>query len=223
MSIVFNALKEFHESVYRNIVGVNLDFDEFDDLTDNSDTKKYAHHLVDTFNPSNIQYHAIDYVFNQFSWLPSRFGTGAYPVWYAACDLITSFYETLEHYKSIYLQKPQFKIMPDIIQTGCSVFIVQCDAALIDLRNKVIEHPELIDRDPLHYETTQKIGLRVHQEGYPGLLVRSARMFSGENIAVFRKNILSNPKHFQNYFYEFNQKNNTEIVKSISGEVILER
>jgi hypothetical protein len=222
--VTFNELAEIHDIVYRNIIGINLEFDEFDDLTQDVSSRQYAHRVTDSLNKSDAQYHAIDYIFNLSFWEPSRFGTGAYPVWYASRDLVTSFYETLPRYKKTFLMNPNFKEIPEIVPILRSVFIVQCDAALIDLRKKINKYPELVNTDPLGYRVTQEVGVRVHREGYPGLLTQSARNLNGETVAVFRKNILTNAKHFQNYIYEYNLKNNTEQVKAINtGKIILEK
>jgi len=225
MMPVFNEIVEVNAEVYRNMIGIDSVFDEFDDLSSDAITKKYAHQIT-TSSSNQLSSHdqAIDYIFRQAAWLPTRFGTGQYPVWYASMDLITSFYETLYHWKRIYLEKPSFKVTPKIIKTIRSVYTVECRAALIDLRNKSKEYPELVHPDPECYEITQKWGLRMHKEGYPGFLTYSARQTDGENVVVFKDKILTNAKHYHDYIYEYNMVSEQEIVRSnITNDVLLRR
>jgi hypothetical protein len=67
----------------------------------------------------------------------------------------------------------------------------------------------LINPDPNNYQETQQIGRRIFKEGHPGLITQSARHAQGENIAVFKAEILSAPEHYHNYIYEFNLHHNT--------------
>lgn len=220
MMPVFNEIIEINANVYRNILKIPPNFDEFGDLTSDHNTRKYAHQITES--PYNHQYQAIDYVFKQSSWLPTRYGTGQFPVWYAAVDLITSFYETLYHWQTTFLIKPNFKMLPRTIKVIRSVYTVKCQAALIDLRNKTTEYPELIDPNSTSYRMTQKLGVRMHKEGYPGLLTRSARKSDGENVVVFKDNILTNPTHYHDYIYEYDAISKNGMVKSnITGEVLI--
>lgn len=217
MMPIFNEIVEMHTKVYRNIIGMQDGFDEFDDLSSDADTKKYAHQLTNTFNKQDSHYHAIDYIFQQSTWLPTRYGTGQYPVWYASVDLITSFYETFFHWQRTYLKNPHFKNMAQNIKTMRMVYHVECKAALIDLRNKAKEYPILIHPDPERYEITQKWGIRMHKEGYPGLLAPSARKLDGENVAIFKKNILTNAEHYQDFLYEYDIKSQKVFIKTSDG------
>jgi hypothetical protein len=221
---IFDKIIEVNTHVYRNIIGLYADFDEFDDLTLDADTKKYAHRVSALSEKLNYHYQAIDYIFEKSLWLPTRFGTGQYPVWYASMDLITSFYETMYHWRRAFLIAPNFRLVPDIVKTVSSVYTVKCHAALIDLRDKAKEYPALIHPDPENYDTTQKWGVRMHKEGYPGLLTLSARKLDGENVAIFKNTILSNAKHFHDYIYEYDMKNKQETIKSnVTHEIILTR
>lgn len=224
MMPVFDEIVEVSTHVYRNIIGIYPGFDEFDDLTSNVDTKKYAHQVTASSEKFNYKYQAIDYIFEQPCWLPTRFGTGQYPVWYASMDLMTSFYETLYHWRRSFLIAPNFKSLPNIIKNFRSVYTVECHAALIDLRHKAKEYPALISPEQESYEITQKWGVRMHKEGYPGLLIPSARKQDGENVVVFKNTILKNAKHYHDYLYEYDTVNKCEIVRSnVTNVVILTR
>jgi hypothetical protein len=107
MTIVLDKITEFNQRVFRNIQGIPLELDEFDDLTDDVVAKAYAHRVSSTYLPRNkLQYNAIDYIFKQSSWSISRFSNGRYPVWYGSINLETSIHETIFHWRRTYLDAP---------------------------------------------------------------------------------------------------------------------
>lgn len=217
MIVKFTKLSELNQRVFRNIRGMtNLDFDEFDDLTHDPEARAWAHRTTSTYSIDKSQFAAVDYIFAQKSWELSRFGNGEFPVWYSSLDLKTSFYETIYHWRKKFIEAPK-----DFTQTSQwaqrSVFTVICKAALIDLREyaEKISHP-----DPGFYSDTQQVGLSMHQQGYPGLITKSARYHKGENVAIFRKEILFDPEYYSNYIYEYNSSNKEVIVKDWDGILI---
>lgn len=225
MTITFNALAEMDHPIFRNIQGIRLGYDEFDDLTTDPKAKRYAHRLSSAYKANldldELQYHAIDFIFKQHSWSSSRFSNGTYPVWYGSVNLNTSFYETLYHWRKVYLEAPHDFIKSDkTIKTLRTVFTVVCNAALIDLRankDELLAHP-----NPERYPYTQQIGLKIHQAGYPGLISKSARDNKGEITAIFKKEILSSPEHYDNYIYEFDiEKSKTLVKLTDSNKVVL--
>jgi hypothetical protein len=226
MTIHFNEITEFNRAVFRNIQGNLAEQDEFDDLTTSTSAKKFAHRSAanSALHFDELNYHAIDFVFNQTNWLSSRFCNGTYPVWYGSVTLNTSFYETSYHWRKIFLEAPQGfqQAAGQVIMTSRRVFTVTCQAALIDLRNKVKQHAELIHPNTSHYVSTQAIGQRIYQQGYPGLITKSARHYEGENVVVFRRKILSDAKLFQDYIYEYDlRENKTRVKNSQSNDVVL--
>lgn len=227
MSITFNELTEFNHPVFRNIQGISPTFDEFDDLTADPKAKAYAHRITtaDTHIGSNEhRFHAIDFVFNQTTWHSTRFGNGKYPVWYGSVELQTGFHETLYHWYRTFIQAPAgfSSTTNNTIKTRRTVFTVECNAALIDLREKCNQTNALVHPDPSHYPYTQQIGRRIHQEGYPGLLTKSARTADGENVVVFKKNILSAAAHHGDYLYEYDTINHNAMIKNqLSNELEL--
>ena len=203
MKILFDQLADINEAIYRNIIAVT--FDEFDDLSPNPKARAYAHKLTSHEN----NHHAIDFVFKQKSWGQTRYGNGTYPVWYGSLELNTSFYETFYHYYKTFIEAPHgFSTRNHgLFITNRSVFTVSCHAALIDLRHHCAAHRELLN--PNDYEFTQSIGLRIHKEGYPGLITKSVRFASGNSLAIFNKNVLSSPKPHGNFRYEYDPANQT--------------
>ena len=79
------------------------------------------------------------------------------------------------------------------------VFWVRCDAALINLKEKVLAFPELLNRDDYRY--CQEVGARIHHEGHPGLITRSARYLRGDTIAILNSKVLSSPRHAAYFSY----------------------
>jgi len=217
MNIIFNELHDFNDRVFHNVQGIAPGFDEFDDLSDDPRAQACAHRMSQAsemgYRFDELQYHAIDFIFKKESWQPTRFGNGSYPVWYGSLDLDTSFYETSYHWRKTFLEAPQDFSQPgdQPIATLRTVFTVNCQAALIDLRKKAEEGKELLD--PSRYSSAQQVGSRVHREGYPGLVTKSARWVPGENVAVFRKEILTAPALENNYLYEYDLTRCQAVVK----------
>lgn len=216
------ALHEYQGDVFRNIQGINIGFDEFDDLTDDQESLAYAHQKASSHSDAsknNVQYNAIDFVFSQRKNSPSRFSDGSHPVWYSSVTIETSFHETLYHWRRVFIDSPQFTaIESDTIRAIRSVFSVHCRAAVLDLRQQSAEDTRLIDPDPENYPYTQQIGARINEEGHPALITSSARHEGGENVVVFNKNVLSRPGHYNDYIYEYNISTQSTIVREYHSE-----
>jgi hypothetical protein len=195
------TLVDFHQLTFRNIPG-SIETDEFDDLTNDPAARAYAHRATEI--KDDLYDYVINYVFSR-SFI-SRFSDGSFPAWYGAKDLKTTFYETIPHWKKTYIDAPQFS--HPATKGIRSIFTVQCDAALIDLR----DHQFINDKN------AQQMAARFQQEGHPGLFAQSVRISTGENIIVFQKKILSNPAHHSNYIYEYDQKAQTVTVKHADSE-----
>lgn len=218
MNIAFNKLIDMNQHVFRNIA--KPDFDEYDDLSDDMSARAHAHRMsslsANYFSENKFQYDAIDFIFEAKNWEATRFGNGDFPVWYGSLDLATTFYETIHRWKKSFIDAPK-NFNETRISVLRKVFTVLCKAALIDLREYAnsLAHP-----DPGFYPNTQQIGRRIHQEGYPGLLTQSARIKNGENIAIFKKEILSDPNYFNKYIYEYNPLNQQITVTDREGVVV---
>lgn len=211
-SLRFDTLADIDEDVFRNIQAVDIDGDEFDDLSHDEDMLEYAKQAAmsasEVESPSALQYHAIDFIFLQTSWRPSRFGDGHYPIWYASRDLETSIKETAYYWQHTYIDAPQgFKKKLNSVKTKRTVYQIHCQSALIDLRAKISEHPALIQSGEKAYMTTQALGKRIQQESYPGLITHSAHA-NGENIAILNPKILTHPRYHAQLEYQYDFLNN---------------
>lgn len=195
------CLADTHKDLYRNIVSKRQSEDLFDDLSPNpadwmtaTKTEMFAKQAGYTSQNPIIHrpfeeadwFDAINFPFN--NWMESRYSNGKYGVWYGAADLKTTIYETIHHWTKFLSDSGSLN--PGVIQER-RVHLVRCNALLIDLRPFVTECPDLISKDD--YSFTQQVGMRFHNEGYPGLVTQSAQ-YSGDVYAVFNPKILSDPR-----------------------------
>ncbi len=198
------SLIDIHQSIARNIVSLRVSEDLFDDLTDDREAWQAAQRLEMETKPKLFNSHQpiIDRPFEEAEWntaigypfkssSQSRFSNGSFGVWYGADSIETTVYETVYHWKNTLLDDAGFN-KPDIVIER-RIFMVQCDSLLIDLRHKIKTHPELIHGSD--YIATHAIGSKLHREGHPGLITKSARIAHGDVYAIFTPNVLSNPVH----------------------------
>ncbi|MDF1655609.1 MAG: RES family NAD+ phosphorylase [Coxiellaceae bacterium] len=211
---IINKITNLDDIAFRNTIGVQLNINHFDDLSDDPLDWQQAEMAADfsnRFSFDELQYNAINYIFSQRTWPSSRFGSGNYAVWYGCLALETTFYETIYHWKRFLADAPSL-INANASKPVCNirtVFSVHCQSALIDLRQQTSKMPALISKGS--YTKTQDIGSRLYNQGFPGLLARSARQSSGTNVAVFNQRILNAPQHQGDYLYQIQPKQLTEV------------
>ena len=197
------ALADIHEDVARNIVSLLQPQDLFDDLSDDPAEWLLAQKVEDEIQPPPYRSHTpiIDRPFEDAEWFnaiiwpfshwqASRFSDGTYGVWYGSESVETTVYESAYHWYKGLLSDAGFERMTVIAER--KVYSVACNAALLDLRNAVDKHPDLLH--PSDYAFCQSVGSRIHREGHPGLLTPSVRRPGGENVAIFNPDVLSNPR-----------------------------
>lgn len=222
------TIEDYHGDIYRNIVSLRVSEDLFDDLSDNPDawqaaidlelaSKPHTHSssqpiIARPFEEADYN-QAIHYPFQQ--WASSRYSNGAFGVWYGADTLKTSVYETAYHWYRQLLQDSGWHEM-DGIEIERKVYLVRCEAALLDFRKKVDDHPALIDPDSYHL--THQVGARIHHDGHPGLASRSARC-EGDIFAVFNQRVLFDPRH--HCYLTYSVGNGEIIIKRNPDETLL--
>lgn len=204
MDSIFAGLRlaDTHGDLYRNIVSLRATENLFDDLSDKHEDWQTAielelHTKPATYTSSTPIIHrpfeeaawneAIGFPFRE--WSRSRYSDGSFGVWYGSDSLETTIYETVYHWRNSLLADAGFTDAG--IRIERRVHHVRCDAALIDLRSLVAEHPMLIDATD--YTLTQQLGGRLHREGHPGLVTISARC-TGNVYAILNPAVLSNPR-----------------------------
>lgn len=205
MDEVIEKVVGYDGKILRNTVIASSKFNVFDDLSDDpSDwaVAKVATDFAYRFSATKLQYNAIDYVFDQSTWAKSRFCDGTFPVWYGSKELKTTFYETVYHWKQFILDSPELleTSKNETIYTMRTVFSAVCESTLIDLRDKAEAFPYLISKD--NYENTQNLGVKLAEDGFPGLITYSARLNGGVNFAVFNKSVLKSPGLEGDYLYQ---------------------
>ncbi len=202
---VFDGLTvaDYHGDSHRNIVSLRETQDLYDDLSDapaawqaaidlemaaKPHTYVSAQPIIDRPFEEATYNEAIDYPFKH--WARTRYSDGTYGVWYGTESLATSVFETVYHWRRGLLQDAGWQDIEGIAVER-KVYHVRCDAALLDFRPKVEALPALID--PNTYHLTHQVGARIHHDGHPGLLSRSARC-DGDIFAIFNRQVLSTPR-----------------------------
>jgi hypothetical protein len=196
------GLADTHTDLMRNIVSMRVSQDLFDDLSDNPADRDAAIALELATKPRLFSSpqpviqrpfeeaawnEAIRYPFTH--WMRSRFSDGSFGVWYGADSVETSIHETVHHWRKGLLADAGFD-RPGI-RVERKLYRVRCDAALVDLRSAIAHEAALLD--PVDYTLTHQIGTKLHREGHPGLISRSARC-DGEIYAILNPRVLSSPR-----------------------------
>jgi hypothetical protein len=202
------ALADVHQDLARNIMSIRVSQNLFDDLSDDpADWDVALHHELATKPPTyESPTTIIDRPFEEADWLnaiafpfkhwaASRFCDGSFGIWYGSDLVETTVHETVHHWRNGLLADAGFDARVsqgerESITGERKVYWVRCDAALLDLRTRVEAYPDLVH--PTQYGFTREIGARLHREGHPGLVSRSARC-AGENYGVLNPSVLSSP------------------------------
>jgi len=202
-------LADVHQDLARNIKSIRVPQDLFDDLSDDpADWETAQRHELATKphtyeSPTTIidrpfeeadWLNAIEFPFR--NWASSRFCDGSFGIWYGSDKVETTVYETVHHWRHDFLADAGFdKLVSQGIRESIigerKVYWVRCDAALLDLRTRAAQYPDLVH--PSSYHFTQQIGARLHHERHPGFVTPSARC-AGENYGVLNKNVLASPR-----------------------------
>ncbi|MCW5588256.1 MAG: RES family NAD+ phosphorylase [Legionellales bacterium] len=230
MMNLIDTVTAYQGACFRNTIGFALEENTlFDDLTDEADEQTIAVKVTQELNnrflltAENIFFNAIDYVFERKSWCESRFSDGHFAAWYASNDVETTFYETIFHWKKAMIDDVDFDLENVPVYTSRTVFNVFCSSDLIDLRTKTPDFPTLISQNTNCYFDNQKIGRRLYEQGFPGLITPSSRHKKGDNLVIFNKTVLSRPKHQGNYLYELNfQSKKIHVLDERTHQNILE-
>lgn len=198
------ALAGVRRDLYRNIVSLRSSQDLFDDLSDDPAEWALAQKVEGDAKPPPFRsptpvlhrpfedaawFNAIDWPFR--NWQASRFSDGGHGVWYGAESVDTTVYESAWHWRMGLLADAGFE--RESVVAERKVYLVGCDAALLDFRPLTGDWPALLH--PSDYRFPQSVGARIHREGHPGLVIQSVRRPAGENYAVFNPAVLSSPRH----------------------------
>ena len=224
MERLFSASRDFREDFHRNIVSLRESEDLFDDINGGDPVLSSLAQKMDMEIKVNIPtgtiqrgffYSApLQYPFKQVT--ASRYSDGTFGVLYGSLDMETTVYETVHHMIRYTLGIEG--VSGEIIRER-AVYMIRCNAILLDLTTKGSEYPELLSDD---YVFTQQIGKRVSNERHPGLLVPSARKPNGINTVVFNPDVLSNARINCYLLYRMNIQSRVVIVERKQGATWLE-
>lgn len=225
MEALIRQAAAFDGDLVRNIKGIRVSQDLFDDLAANDADRAVAIAAESaTRLPSAeplitrpFDYGAvITYPFVPHNWQATRYSDGLhYGVWYGALELETTVYETVYHWHRFVMDS--FAGLEREIAGERRVFNVHCDAVLIDLR--AAAEPRLTDRRD--YSFTWQVGRFLWQRGQSGLLARSARS-SGTAAAIFRREALADVRDRCFLTYRMNPVLDEVTVERTPGAVWLE-
>lgn len=200
-------LADVHQALARNIKSIRVSQNLFDDLSDDPAdwetaqqqelaTKPHTYESPNTiidrpFEEANWL-NAIEFPFR--NWAASRFCDGSFGIWYGSDLVETTVHETVHHWRGFLVDAGFDGLVPqgarESITGERKVSWVRCDAALLDLRARAAQYPDLVH--PGSYHFSQQIGARLHHESHPGFVTPSARC-DGENYGILNRIVLSAP------------------------------
>ena len=196
------GLAETHGDLVRNIVSLRVSEHLFDDLSETLADWNTAVDLEMATKPRLFvsQRPIIDRPFEEAwwndaigfpfkHWMRSRYSDGSFGVWYGSDTIETTVFETAYHWRAKLLQDAGFT-HPGI-RIERKLYQVRCDASLVDLRPAVERFQALVDPDD--YTLTHQVGAKLHREGHPGLVSKSARC-EGDVYSILNARVLSNPR-----------------------------
>lgn len=209
---------DFRGDLVRNIKGIRVSQDLFDDLAQDAADREVAIAAEGaTRIPSAaplitrpFDYGAvITYPFAPYNWQATRYSDGLeYGVWYGALELETTVHETVYHWHRFVTDS----FSPDKEVVGeRRVFQVRCEAILIDLRQA--REPRLVDKRD--YSFTQQLGRHLWRRAQSGLLAPSARG-PGASAAVFRAEALSEVRDL--CYLTYRLQGRTALIERTPGE-----
>ncbi len=225
MDSLIRDVAAFRGDLVRNIKGVRVSQDLFDDLAKDGAERDVAIAAESaTRMPSAaplitrpFDYGAvITYPFVPHNWQATRYSDGlAYGVWYGALELETTVFETVYHWHRFVADS--FAHLDRAIVGERRVFNVLCDAILIDLRGA--REPRLTDRRD--YGFTWQVGRYLWERSQSGLLAPSART-AGTCAAIFRPEVLSDVRDLCFLTYRMNPTQDRVVVERAPGTPWLE-
>jgi hypothetical protein len=216
---------DFRGDLTRNIKGIRVSQDLFDDLAlDPADRAlaiaaegqtriaSAAPLITRPFDYGTV----ITYPFIPHNWQATRYSSGLdYGVWYGALDVETTVHETLHHWHRFIVDS--FPELQREVVGERRVFVVRCEAILIDLRRT--GDARLVDRGD--YAFTQQLGRHLSQRGQSGLLAPAARARNGTIAAILRPEVLSDVRDVCFLTYRMNPAQRTATVERAPGETWL--
>ena len=221
---LIDTVVDFDGTTFRNIPSVTPSEDLLDDLSDDPKDRAFGEALVadqkdpDYRSPIIMRpfLYGVSLDGSASARVPTRFSDGRrFGVWYGSLSLITTVYETVYHWRRR-LADMLTTIQGEVVSDR-RVFKVSVRRVIIDLRDKHRRFPALID--PIDYTFTNALGEHLHRNGQNGLLVQAARHPEGVNLAAFKPDILSDPRHHSYLVYRWTPGESAVRVEKNAGRV----
>lgn len=220
---LIDKVLDFDSDAFRNISSILISEDLLDDLSADPKDRVAGEALVaeqkeqdDFFSPIIMRpfTYGVGLSDAPAGQYPTRFSDGRrFGVWYGSLDLLTSVYETAYHFKKR-LSDMLIEIEEEVVSER-RIFLVHVSGILVDLRGKRRSFPQLHDKED--YSFTHTVGAYLFDKGQSGLLVESARYRDGVNIAAFRPDILSNPRHHSYMIYRWKPGDSSVRIEKTRG------
>jgi hypothetical protein len=220
---LLHKVADYGGDLVRNIKGIRVSQDLFDDLTQDPADRAIAiaaESATRISSPAPLITRPFDYgtvityPFVPQNWHATRYSDGMrYGVWYGALELETTVRETLYHWHRFVTDS--FSLDREIVGER-RVFQVRCEAILLDLRHA--KEPRLVERND--YSFTQQLGAYLSQRAQSGLLAPSARG-PGTAAAILRAETLSEVRDLCYLTYRMNPTQDMAVVERTPGETWL--
>lgn len=215
---MFDRIVDFAGDLVRNIKGIRVSQDLFDDLARDEQDRAVAiaaEGATRIPSPEPLVTRPFDYgtvityPFVPHNWQATRYSDGLeFGVWYGALELETTVHETLYHWHRFITDS--FSLDREIVGER-RVFSVRCEAILVDLRK--VKEPRLTH--PSDYTFTQQLGRHLWRRAQSGLLAPSART-RGTTAAILRPQALSDVRDV--CYLTYRLRGRTAIVERTPGE-----
>lgn len=205
---LIDKVVDFNDDCFRNVATIMPSQDLLDDLSDNARERAFGETLVadkkeeDFYSPIIMRPFSYGTALGDASYtgIPTRFSDSKrFGVWYGSLDLITTIYETAYHFR----KRLADMLMPieEEVVSDRRVFRMHVGGILVDLRGKYRKFPQLLNE--IDYTFPQSVGAYLYDNGQTGILVESARYREGVNIAAFKPDVLSSPRHHSDLTYRW--------------------
>jgi hypothetical protein len=232
MAEAYQVTDDSRADWHRNIVSLRATIDIFQELVDDpADVAVLMEHEMAT-KPTREQQPIISRPFDDaatynpiataIQWPfdhpgTSRYSAGAYGVWYGARTLLGTIYETVYHFRLNTLASEAARDLSEPIVQERRVHLVQCSAALVDLRVRCATDTGLLD--PSNYAHCQALGAEIRSAFLPGVITLSARLPGEDVVAVFVREALSNPRDVCYLTYKLDTATRRVSVERTPGRV----
>lgn len=221
---LLTRIVDFDDDLYRNIYGIRVSQNLFDDIGDDEGdfaVAAAAERPRQRPGPSRLVLGPFDYgtvvtyPFAPDNWHGTRYSDGTrFGVWYGSLAWETTVYETVYHAHRFLADSFPGEERP--IRSDRRVFTARCRGILVDLRGRERDFPGLVDRRD--YGFTQRVGDYLERQRQNGLLAPSSRC-EGVNGAVLRPELLSDVRDFCYLTYRISPASGMAWVEREPGSV----